>query len=288
MRANIPVLSAALAISLEPTGWKGLGTVSREKDHHDKTLQDYILYSHFLQEDLKKICFNINTLSNYGKQFYELTKKYMRIFKTNLSFGSLFLIYYNTIAACQIGVNSILEIRKKAYSILLQEDPYWYYKSLKESNPKFILRYSSSLLPDLTTMNLFDRFFNKKRNLVELLRLNVYDPVSREAVESFYNTYVSSLKFHNYLLKKGKIFPDSESIDWLYLYHCNNRLDFLVYRKMGLSMAKKIKENCNEYQAEIKVSMGSIADLVVLSLFYYFLRTLSVMLENIEGKSDKI
>ncbi len=269
-----PAFAACLAIALEPTCWRGLGTVSRLRDHSDKKLQDFIALSHVLRPFFEKLASVPERPGSIGFLLPSMTRVMMRLMGTNTSFGSIFLLYYNVAAAYKTPARKGLrEVCIKALSLLLMDDPRWYYTALSVSSPSFTRKTRTTMYPDITDPPDIERFFRArgaKQNT--LLRLNMLDPVSREAIEAFVMT---SREAEKMLDSMGCRLPDSKLIDELHSLFASKRIDYLVYRRKGLKRAMDLMKKHSRPIGE-EESMGSIADLTVLTLYYYLLQCSAV------------
>ncbi len=264
-----PATAASIAIALEPTCWRGLGTVSRTRDHSDKKLQDYIVLSHLVKPLFRELRRVPERPGKIGFLLPRITECMMSITGTNLSFGSLFLLYYNVAASYITGSLNPDEVAVKAQSLIVQDDPIWYYKALCIASVSFTRNSKAPLYPDVNNPVDIERFFKRRRSFHQMLRLNINDPVSREAVESF----ILARKVYRVILGKlGCRIPCSSDIDYIHRILASHRIDYLVYRRVGLERAMQLRKG--EPSSE-KESMGSIADLTVLTLYYYILSCMS-------------
>jgi triphosphoribosyl-dephospho-CoA synthetase len=250
----------ALAIMLEPTGWGISGNVSRTRDHPDKTIQDYIVLGYEMGSKVVEV---VKRERGDGSGFLILVEDMMRMFQTNLAFGEIFLLYLNAFGAMNeksLDIDTVAEGGAKLLFSMKLEN---YMKALRASSPSFIGRFSSSLIPSLTPPLSRNRIDGRVMNF---LRLNPFDPVSLEASRGFPFSRSNSKRLLSNLSCR---IPNSEDIDFVFRRACCTHIDFLVYRKRGIEAAEQAsKECCFEKTEE---SIGSISDLVALTLFYYFL-----------------
>ena len=260
-----PATAASIALSLEPTCWEGLGTVSRMRDHSDKKLQDYIVLSHVLKDLFRKLRFVRERPGVIGYMLPGIVECMLRVAGTNLSFGSIFLLYYNVAASYITGSSNPDEVAVKAQSLIVQDNPIWYYRALAIVKPSFIRRSKAPLYPDLNDEVDVERFFRRGRSFYHLLRLNINDPVSREAVESF---VLTRRTYRDVMRRLECRIPCSSDIDYIHRRLASSRIDFLVYRRAGFERALELTRSKPLSERE---SMGSIADLTVLTLYYYSL-----------------
>ncbi|AFH43020.1 triphosphoribosyl-dephospho-CoA synthase [Fervidicoccus fontis] len=270
--------SISLSMMLEPTGWGIGGNVSRMKDHLDKTLQDYI-YIGFLSGDIlidNILRFN----SDLGEGFLKSMKSIIEKTGTNTSFGTVFLIFFNAASIILKNKRDLNEIGEGAFSYLISIKPSIYFKSLMLTNSSFLHRFSSSLYPSLTDVfTNYEKWDDKK--LIDFLRLNIFDPVSQEASTCFTNSIREAEK----LIKEEHCsIPTSEEIDKLFRSFCCKYNDYIVYRKYGLERSESCARSCCEGKSPDELcSMGSLSDLVALTLFFYFYKCKS---NNIMRKSN--
>lgn len=262
--------SIALAISIEPTGWGIGGLVSRKRDHSDKTLQDYIYVGYEISEVMIRYAFSFK--GNPGKGFFETVKKSMELKRTNMSFGTLFLIYFNVHGfVTSKSFSGVSALAEKAISLIYTMDPKYYFDALKVVGSSFIGRYSSSLMPSI----LDSEFIFRPRinwRLIDYLKLNIFDPVASEVV----NGFSASINMSKELLRARKCsVPNSNDIDYLLRHFCCKKIDYLSYRKLGIDKAEQCSRTCcTEGNAPEICPLGSLADLVALTLFYYFVECL--------------
>jgi len=253
--------SVALAMILEPTGWGITGNVSRSRDHPDKTIQDYIVLGYDFAEKLVE---EAAKEDGSGYALYYLIKEHMNKFGTNLALGEIFLLYLNVYGSIKMGSLNPDRAAEGGSSLVYKMWAESYINSMRLCNLTFIGRFSFSGMPSLTPMIGSKSI---KMRLVDLLQLNIFDPVSYEAAKGFPYTRSVAAEL------KGKLqcgIPKSEDIDFIFRELCCRYNDFLVYRKNGLDASEIARLKCCAGK-KISESLGSISDLVALVLFYYFL-----------------
>lgn len=249
-----PYLAAALSIAFEVTGWKGAGTVCRSRDHLDKTLQDFLISSYSVYEILRQIC-----LEEKKYNLLEFLERLDKTTKKSVLVGEAFLLYNNVYSACtspyvyDIDSNAmyatryVLEQGLKQYLIFIERHP-----------PSYYYRFSHSLFSKLSELKSPSQAMAIAKNIP-------FDPVISEAT----NTYPVARKLGKELLKYHRCRrPNSDIIDGLFKKVCERYLDYIVYRKLGLDVAREVKVIC-ERGEELSHSLGSIADIVGTGLYYY-------------------
>ncbi|MEM0020603.1 MAG: triphosphoribosyl-dephospho-CoA synthase [Fervidicoccaceae archaeon] len=252
----------ALAVMLEPTGWGVALNVSRKRDHDDKKLQDFVVFGYDLGSMIME---KLYSEDGSGKGFTEIVEEQSKMFGTNLAFGEIFLLYLNSYGALFNSSLSPDTAAEGGTSLLYTMDPENYIKAIRISSPSFIGRFSSSIIPSVLQM-----FEAKERRmrLVDILRLNPFDPVSFETSRGF--PYTRSLSAS--LVKKLSCrIPSSSALDSLFSSLCCIFTDYLTYRRKGIERAEIASRDCC-YSNSANESLGSISDLVALTLFYYFLK----------------
>jgi hypothetical protein len=248
-----PSLAASLSIAFEATGWKGAGTVSRSRDQPDKTLQDFIVTSVAFQELLRKSCLTKKyMLLEILKETYALANK-------NIASGEIFLLYINAYTSCTISDvdtmdKNALEATKLAVKQGLKD--YLFFLSLHK--PSFYGRFAHSFYEKMSTSKTFTEITALAKNIP-------FDPVITEATTTFPFTRTLAKKLYS---KLGCTLPSSDDIDAIYKSLCERYIDFLTYRKYGLEKAVTAKKKCIAGE-EPGHSLGSIADLVSVVLYYY-------------------
>ncbi len=263
---NAISVSAGLAISIEPTGWGVAGNVSRNSDQTDKKLQDFIVAGHIIQQKLYELLKKKLSLEHFFSELYDSLND---ILGTNTSFGALTLLVPNIIASVETKSTDINLIAEKAYSLIIKEEASWFFHNLEKLSSSFIHPYTSTLIPTLKDhMNPRWRSRTNKRLLTDYLRLINYDPVSMEIVSVFTTTRRMASK----LSSNYGISLSSEIIDKLFRYYCCRFIDYLVYRRCGLERALECRNACceGELTPRLTCSMGSISDLITLTLYYHF------------------
>lgn len=253
--------AAAYAVMLEPTGWGIAGNVSRAKDHKDKSLQDYIVFGYMFGDWLIEA---IKQERGDGSGLTSIVREAMKRFKTNLAFGEIFLIYMNAFGAIKNRSTEPDIAAEGGIKLSLNMSANSYIEAIRVSSPSFIGRFSSSLIPSATF------FLTSQRDevkAVHMLRLNVLDPVSIEVSRGFPFSRAISKKL---LSRLSCRIPRSEDIDSIFREFCCIYSDFLVYRKEGIDEAERASKEC--CLGKTDKSLGSISDIVALTLFYYFLK----------------
>jgi hypothetical protein len=265
--AEVIGLITGLSISLEPTGWGCCNNVSRRKDHRDKRLQDYLYMGHRIQQ-------LITSLLKKEDALYQILSKSVKVMideiGTNTSCGSLVLVLPNAYAAYRFGGDKHV-VAEHAFSILLRMKPSLFFNIISRCQQSFVHPFSSSILPSLRD-KLNPRWMEKdeNKNLYTVLKNIPFDPVSKEITMAFTSTRHAADRF------LGDTFiPGSRDIDRVFEYHCSKNIDYLVYRKRGLDTALRCNKLCTththlEKDYIIECTMGSISDLVSLTLFYHF------------------
>lgn len=248
-----PFLAASLSLTLEATGWRGAGTVSRSRDLPDKTLQEFIVTSIAFQELLRKSCL----LKKY--LLLDVLEKTYALLNKNIASGEIFLLYINAYSACtNSNVDTMdknaLEATKLAIKKGLKD--YLYFLSLHK--PSFYGRFTHSIYEKIQIAQTY-------AEVVALAKNIPFDPVITEATTTFPYTRLLAKELYG---KLKCMLPNSEDIDSLYKSICKRYIDFLTYRKHGLEEAIMAKNQCINGE-EPKHSLGSIADLVGVTLYYY-------------------
>ena len=265
-----PPLAAALAVALEPTGWTGAGTVCRSRDHHDKKIQDYIIASYRIGSVFARICSN-RLPSLTGSLLPLIVSEVHRPFNTNLSLGSLFLLYYNVLAACHDErVHDIRSNAVYAYSLLASDSLVWLFDSIRELKLSHVHSSRSSFWPNVKSplYSIERERYASSSSLLTLKLLSRYDPVLQEASTAFIHTSRLAIE---YVREYGCQVPSSSIIDGFFRALCSSFIDSLVFRREGLEKAVKVMLACKSGslpRLNPRESLGSIADLVVLMLYY--------------------
>jgi len=274
LRACSPALAAAVALALEPTAWLGLGTVSRTRDHPDKKLQDYLILAANAGEAFRALCEG-GVPEPPGSKLPQLVAAAHKHASTNLALGSLFLLYYNVVAACAYGETEPERVAERAHSLLLRDSLVWLYDALRAARAKHVHPAKSSFWPDVTgPMYLLERRkYERSPAAASLKLLSAHDPVLREASEGF---PLAKLLASRYVEKAGCRVPGSGDVDFLLLEVCSKRLDALAFRRLGLERAEALRRECSEGRAPAlkppEESLGSVADVAALALFYICLK----------------
>jgi len=249
-----PPLAAALALALEPTGWKGAGTVSRSRDLKDKTLQEYISMSIALHHELATSC------SKGRYSLADFLEEVHAAYGKNLAAGEIFLLYLSAYAACaRKWVVDAATNAAAATGLALERGLSDYLSYLYSRRPSYFGRWSHSLFAEPPSELTFAK--------AALIAKNIpFDPVIQEAANAFPVSRSVAAALSREL---GCNLPSSEYVDWAYRLVCSKYLDYLVYRKSGLETAKKARESCIRGEP-LELSLGSIADVVGAALYYYF------------------
>uniref|UniRef100_A0A7J3ZJD6 Triphosphoribosyl-dephospho-CoA synthase n=1 Tax=Fervidicoccus fontis TaxID=683846 RepID=A0A7J3ZJD6_9CREN len=265
-----PPLAAALAIALEPTGWMGAGTVCRSRDHRDKKMQDYIVASYRVALAFRRLC-SSKLPKPVGSLLPAVVSEVHKPFNTNLSLGSLFLLYYNVVAACHD--RRVCDIRTNAtyaYSLLVSDSLVWLFDSIRELSPSHVRSSRSPFWPNVKSplYGIERERYTGSSSMLALKLLSRHDPIFQEASTAFVHT---SKLATEYLRKHGCQVPSSSVIDELFKDLCSNFVDSLLFRKRGLERALEVMLACKAGSMpkfDSRESLGSIADLVTLVLYY--------------------
>ncbi len=260
--------AAGLALALEPTGWGVCGNVSRRRDQADKKLQDYVRLGIRISIRLPFILKKCPILKNVS---ISLTEEMIRWVGTNTSLGAITLLTPNLCASYTTGVLNPEHSATKAYSLVLIQDPSWFFMPIEMVSPSYIGKSSSTLLPTLKEK--INRRWAERcgSNATATLLKNIpYDPVAQEILSAFTSTRKIAKKMATSTAKL-----DSSSIDTIFRFFAKKYTDYTIYRKHGIEKAYECMKLCNSLDRENSVaracSLGSISDLVALTIYYYVL-----------------
>ncbi|MEM1619249.1 MAG: triphosphoribosyl-dephospho-CoA synthase [Fervidicoccaceae archaeon] len=264
-----PPVAASIAIALEPTAGTGAGTVSRARDHRDKTLQSYVVLSHLVRSAFEELCEELPKPP--GSRLPKIVGEATRAMGSNLAAGSLLLLYYNVAAACHDErVESPAGNGRAALALALRDPASILFDVIREVSPSHVLPSSSSFWPDVRSplYTLERRRFEARPLGLALRLLARRDPVVEELVTAFART---SRLAEERLSERGCAVPTSSEIDELYLRVCSKVEDYLIFRRRGAERARELKEECAKGrlpELSEEESMGSVADLVAVVLYY--------------------
>ncbi len=270
MRLSWPFLravhSAAWAVALEPLSWRGAGTVSRLRDHADKRLPDYVSLAHEIAFITMLSCKHPGCVSN--DLFETLVDHMMHVYRTNLSLGSMLMLSLHvaplsrTSSDEDIGPARLSEIAlREAMSFSMDS----FLRGLRRVFPRYSGRMRCWAFPDL-----WEPFPGETRySLWDASRIvTAFDPVLGEVREGWrVSRGLATVLRH----RIGCRVPGSGDVDWLYRRACA-RLgsDYLSFRRRGLERMLEDIRACSEGRLEaVGGSLGSVADIVTMSLFYY-------------------
>lgn len=254
-----PPFSAALAMLLEVSAWKGAGTVSRLRDLPDKKLQDFMHSSMVLFKLFENVC-QSKTASYLS--LLDILRRVHNAIGKSLVAGEVFLLYCNVIPACRSSrVRDVDSNAEEATALAMTRGLKDYLSFVYEMRPSYFGRFGHSL---------FVRFERSQgltfAESVIIARNIPFDPVITEAATAF---PVARSASRLLLRKLGcNRLPDSEEVDELFSVVCSRYTDYLAYRRLGLEEAYALRERCRRGE-EVKQSLGSIADVVTTALYYY-------------------
>lgn len=248
-----PFLAASLAIALESSAWTGAGTVSRFRDLPDKSLQDYMVVSYVFYELTRTSCMRKKYL------LFQLLEKVLEATNKSLATGEIFLLYTNAYVACiDEGIGDMDANALEATKLVIKTGLEDYLEFLSLHKPSYYGRFYHSFFAK-------NRGFTSYSQTTGLAKNIPFDPVINEAMSTFAYT---RLRAKEMITKLGCGLPSSTDIDEIYRKICTRYIDYLVYRKYGLDEAFVAKNRCEKGE-EPNYSLGSIADLVAVTLYYY-------------------
>lgn len=175
--------------------------------------------------------------------------------------GEVFLLYLNAYTACVHGdkIKNMDDNATLATKLAAERGLTDYLRFLSMSRPSYYGRFSHSFFEKLDPRRSFSAAAALAKNIP-------FDPVIYEALHAF--PYTRRLA-KEALINKRCSLPTSYDIDEMYRNACARYIDYLVYRRYGLDAAMKTREDCLS-GADVSYSLGSIADIVGVALYYYF------------------
>ncbi len=270
MRLSGPLLkgvhSAAWAVALEPLSWWGAGTVSRLRDHADKRLPDYASLAH------EMVFITISSCGpsgcNSSTLFEALVDHMMRVYGTNLSLGSLLMLSLHVAPLSRIRSDERVGLTRLSETALREAMSFpmdTFLRGLRRVFPRYSGRMRCWAFPDLWEP--FPR--ESGYSLWYASRIvTAFDPVLSEVREGWRVSRGLAIMLRQRI---GCRVPGSEDVDWLYRRACARLgADYLSFRRRGLEKMFEDVRACSEGRwGDVGGSLGSVADIVAMSLFYY-------------------
>lgn len=267
--------AAGAALSLEPLAWRGPGTVSRFRDHEDKGLTSYVALSHRLRYVSDREC--RKPLGCRGHHLFRaLAEDMIMVFSTNLSLGSLLQLSLHLAPYSRPPVHSgdkpnPRRLSERALGEAMMFPFSTFLNTLRVIVPRYAGRLRSWLFPDIGEPWPRDSGLT----LWRASRLvSEFDPVFREVYEGWPGARRLALTL---VSRVGGRVPSSSDIEWLYREACALMgRDYLAFRRMGVrEMSRQVRACAEGRMEEATVSLGSIADVVVMAVFYHLVEAWS-------------